>query len=262
MHILALPVIFFVTLALFIFILKQVIKTKSASSATTVKKAEKVDLTRYSTTFFTLGLVLSLAFTLVAFEWKSYEEKMVVLEGQLISIDDPEDPFIFNPPPPPKPKLKPVIKTAIIKESKEPIVEQEDLDLDFEFEPDTPVEDYVVTDEVIEEPEEVTNTPFIAPEVTAVPKNGLKGFYHYIKKELKYPKKAKRSGVQGKVFVEFVINTDGGISDLKILKGISPECDAEALRVIKGSPKWEPARQRGRNVRQKMVMPIAFKLGN
>ncbi len=78
---------------------------------------------------------------------------------------------------------------------------------------------------------------------------------------MKYPPKARRQGIQGKVFVEFVVNKDGAISDVKALKGISPECDVVAVEAVAKSPKWKPGYQRGVPVRQRTVMPLTFKLG-
>ena len=71
-----------------------------------------------------------------------------------------------------------------------------------------------------------------------------------------------KNGVQGKVFVEFVANKDGSISDVKVLKGIGFGCDEEALRVMRNSPDWIPAQHKATKVRQKMVLPITFKLDN
>jgi protein TonB len=68
-------------------------------------------------------------------------------------------------------------------------------------------------------------------------------------------------GIDGKVFVEFVINKDGSISDVRAVKGIGAGCDEEAVRVVQGAPSWTPGKQRGKPVKQRMVLPITFKLG-
>ena len=68
-------------------------------------------------------------------------------------------------------------------------------------------------------------------------------------------------GVEGKVFVEFVVNRDGSIVDVKSIKGIGAGCDEEAVRIVQSAPAWKPGKQRGKPVRQKMVIPITFKLG-
>ena len=77
---------------------------------------------------------------------------------------------------------------------------------------------------------------------------------------MKYPSQAQRMGLEGKVFIEFVVGRDGSIADVKVLRGIGAGCDEEAIRVLKKSPNWSPGKQRGRPVRQRMVLPITFKL--
>lgn len=77
---------------------------------------------------------------------------------------------------------------------------------------------------------------------------------------LKYPAEAVRDGVQGRVMVEFVINKDGKISDVKVVKGVSEELDAEAVKVIAASPKWKPGKVNGEKVRCSMTIPVEFRL--
>jgi protein TonB len=98
-------------------------------------------------------------------------------------------------------------------------------------------------------------------EETAAPIGGMPAFYEFVGKKLKYPAQARRMGVEGKVFVEFVIERDGTITDVKAIKGIGAGCDEEAVRVLQSAPKWKAGKQRGKPVRQRMVLPIAFKLG-
>lgn len=89
---------------------------------------------------------------------------------------------------------------------------------------------------------------------------GAPKLYEYINKNLKFPQDAKAKGVSGKVFIEFYVNTDGTIDEesVKIVKSLHKSCDAEAIRLIKNSPKWKPALEGGKPVKQKFVMPITF----
>ncbi len=96
----------------------------------------------------------------------------------------------------------------------------------------------------------------------ASPKGGMTSFYEYVSKSLSYPVDARKDGIQGKVFIEFVVNTDGSISDLRVLKGIGKGCDEEAFRVMSESAAWIPGKQNGKIVRQKMVIPFSFQLGD
>jgi protein TonB len=89
----------------------------------------------------------------------------------------------------------------------------------------------------------------------------MQAFYEYVGKKLKYPAQARRMNIEGKVFVEFVVNRDGSLVDVKVMKGIGAGCDEEAVRVIQSAPAWKPGKQRGKPVRQRMVLPITFKLG-
>lgn len=95
---------------------------------------------------------------------------------------------------------------------------------------------------------------------TARPMGGMDAFYRHVASNLSYPAQARRMGIEGKVFVEFVVQTDGTVTDVKVVKGIGAGCDAEAAKVILSSPKWTPGKNAGVAVKQSMVLPIAFKL--
>ena len=83
---------------------------------------------------------------------------------------------------------------------------------------------------------------------------------NYIANSVVYPEKAKADGVQGKVYVQFVVETDGSIAEATVLRGVGGECDEEALRVVKAMPQWKPATFKGEPVRSKYVLPIYFML--
>lgn len=103
---------------------------------------------------------------------------------------------------------------------------------------------------------------FTIVEESAEPEGGMPRLYEYVAANLKYPAEARMKGIEGRVFLEFTVNKDGTVSDIRTLKGIGGGCDEEAINVMQGSPKWIPAKQRGLNVRQRMVMPINFSLGS
>jgi TonB family protein len=102
---------------------------------------------------------------------------------------------------------------------------------------------------------------FALVEVSASPIGGMGAFYEHAMKEMTYPPDARRMGIQGKVFVEFVVNKDGSISDVRVVKGIGGGCDEEAVRVVRIAPAWKAGTQKGQPIRQRMVLPITFKLG-
>ena len=89
---------------------------------------------------------------------------------------------------------------------------------------------------------------------------GEKALYNYIIKNVKYPKSALDKGIEGTVIVEFVVEKNGKISNVKAVKSVSPELDAEAIRVVSKMPKWKPGVQRGEKVRSRWRLPINFQL--
>ena len=91
-------------------------------------------------------------------------------------------------------------------------------------------------------------------------KGGMEELYKFFGKHLKYPKKAKENGIEGKVFVQFVVLKNGEIRDVKILKGAHEMLDKEAIRVIKMMPKWIPGKQRGKEVNSRFTLPVRFKI--
>ena len=114
---------------------------------------------------------------------------------------------------------------------------------------------------VFEEPEEEVEEIFTIVEDQPEFPGGIGAFYKYVATNLRYPAQARRMGIAGKVFVQFVVEKDGRLTDVQILKGIGAGCDEEALRVIKKSKAWKPGRQRGRPVKVRMIIPINFRLG-
>jgi protein TonB len=141
----------------------------------------------------------------------------------------------------------------------EEIEEEIKVEFDVEVTEDTKVEE--ITLQPVEEPKEEVDEIFTVVEESATPKGGMQAFYEYVGKKLKYPAQARRMGTEGKVFVQFVINKDGSISDVVAIKGIGAGCDEEAVRIIQSAPPWTPGKQRGKPVKQRMVLPITFKLG-
>ena len=101
---------------------------------------------------------------------------------------------------------------------------------------------------------------FVIVEEQAEFPGGLDSMYAYIQKNLVYPEKAKAEGIEGRVFVSFIIEKDGSISNVKLLRGIGGDCDEAAVEMVKNMPKWKPAKQRGKPVRCQFTLPIKFEL--
>ncbi len=223
-----------------------------------VKKTPKADLNKKSGLFLNIGLVLSLLIVISAFEWRFYDDGDLVNLGQV--RDDFEDMLEIPPteqPPPPPPKIQ---QPEIIEVPDEEEIEEEiEVDLDVEITEDTAIED-IILEEAPEE--EDVDQIFTIVEQQAEFKGGMKKFYEYVAKMMngRYPMQAKRMGIEGKVFVQFVVERDGSITDVIAIRGIGAGCDQLAIKVIRESPKWNPGKQRGRAVRVRRILPITFKL--
>ncbi len=222
------------------------------------KKTPRADLENKRGIFFEIGLIISLAITLVAFEWKSYNkidyklgprEATNVVEEVVINTEQK-----VKPPPP-----KPQVQTTILNVVKDDVDVEDEIEIDAEANQETKVQKYVPVD--IGEEKEAKEAPiFIVVEDEPSFPGGETARIKYLRDNIKYPQMARESGIQGTVYITFVVEPDGSISHVKILRGIGGGCDEEAIRVIKLMPKWKPGRQRGKPVRVQFNMPIKFTL--
>ena len=222
-----------------------------------VKKTRVKSSKSYASLISSISLCLSLLMIIWAFELKFQERTAVVdlsgNEGQFEDIlDIPQTEQIQKPP-------VQVQIPKIIEVSNEEIVENIQIDLDIEMTQDTRIEEVIIT-QFAEVQDEKADEIFTIVEQQPQPSGGFKAFYDYVGANLSYPARASRMGIEGRVFVEFIVEKDGSLSDIRVVKGIGGGCDEEAIRVITGSPKWIPGKQRGNPVRVRMVMPIVFKL--
>lgn len=217
------------------------------------KKNPSKDLKRYYGLFFNFGLVISLGLVILAFEWKTYDPgKLVDIKAVTDDFDEMlEIPITRQPPPPPPQKIVQILEVP----DEEEIEEEIEVDLDVEITEESISELIIEESAPVEEIDEV----FTFVEQMPEPVIGFDAFYAYIVRTLKYPPAARRMGLEGKVFVQFLINKKGDLLDPIIIRGVSDEIDQEAIRVIKNGPKWKPGRQRGRPVTVKVVIPLTFK---
>jgi len=225
-----------------------------------VKKYPGVDAFSYRGMIFNLGLILSLGMMIVIFEYPNFDEqKLVELEGDRLEFDEMQEvpPTEQKPPPPPKIKAPEIIEVADEVEIEEEI----EIDLDMEADESTIVEEVQLVIEDEGDDDEEAEQIFEVVEDPAGPIGGYGTFYEFIGENLKYPKKALAMQVAGKVYVQFVVDKDGSLTDVKVIRGIGAGCDEEAKRILEGAPKWNPGKQRGRAVKQRIVLPINFKLG-
>lgn len=222
-----------------------------------IKAAKKAQAKKLHGLFFSIGLFISMALITLVVEWKTYESGAMVEVASLSVFQDEllEVPPTEQAPPEPVKKIQPnIVEVHDDEEIKEEIT----LDLDIDITDETKFEAPIAIEE--EAPEEVAEEVFTIVENKPEPDGGMKGFYTYINENIKYPAKAMRAGIEGKVFVQFIVNTDGSLTDVEAVKGIGMGCDEEAIRVIQESKTWKPGKQRGKPVRVRMILPINFVL--
>lgn len=219
------------------------------------KKNPEANLEKRKSSLRWLGLLAAMSFVLVAFEWKSFDRTVDdlgeyqgdLLEDEIVPMSIQQPP----PPPPPPPQEQTVLDIVEDDEDVEEELEMEDMEVDEETEI-----------EFIEEEEE----EFVEEEIFTIVEDmptfpgGEKAMFEYLGKNTKYPTLAKESGIQGVVYVTFVIEKDGSVSDVKVLRGIGGGCDEEAVRVVKSMPSWAPGKQRGKPVKVQYNLPYRFVL--
>ena len=225
-----------------------------------IKKSPKADLESKKLTFTLIGLVVTLCVVWRVFEYKSYDKQSLeglqvaveVIEEEMVEITKQEQPKVQ--PPQPKPQ---VTQIEVVEDDVE--VEDE-IEINAEVDQNEVIEEYEFTPPEIEEEEIVEAEIFkVVEEMPEFP-GGAAKLMEYIQKNIKYPMMARESDIQGRVFVNFVVEPDGSISNVTVMRGIGGGCDEEAVRVVNSMPNWKPGKQRGSAVRCAYTVPIIFKL--
>lgn len=223
------------------------------------KKSKQADLESKKSIFFQIGLIAALGLTLAAFEWKSPVKQII--------IDTPWEPvsedvvikntFFEDRKPAPMPVVAPAIR---IVDNNTSITE--DLIIDTEIKPDDVQPEYVapVPSHMEEENSLAEEIPFVAVEKMPEFPGGINALREFLAKNTEYPEAAKETGIQGTVYLYFVVEKDGSISGIKTLRGIGGGCTEEAERVLSIMPKWKPGNQFGKPVRVSYNVPVIFKL--
>ncbi len=227
------------------------------------KKYARVDMENKRSMFFMFGLIISLAIVLIAFEWRSPVKKVEVKESLRNVTPDEE----YIPPTraeekvvAPPPVTAPVVEFVIVdNETKvDDNLEIFDSEANAKTSIDAPV--YVPAAASVEEEAEENQPVFIIVEEMPEFPGGMKALTSYIAKAIKYPVIAQENGIQGKVYVSFVVDTKGRVTNAKVIRGVDPALDEEALRVVNSLPLWKPGRQGGKAVRVSFSVPISFVL--
>ena len=225
------------------------------------KKTEKADLEKRRGLYLEIGLAVVLVAALVAFNVKSYDNKKIVVE-QRTAEDEIEEQIIQTqddtPPPPPPPEPEVVTTELNVIENDAETENEMNMDVFDKIEKQENIE--ITPVKVEEEEEEVEDEIFQVVEQDPEYPGGVDALYKFIQQNLKYPQLAKENNITGRVFVQFVVEKDGSVSNVKAARDIGGGCGAEAVRVIKSMPKWTPGKQRGKAVRAAYTLPVNFVL--
>ena len=230
-----------------------------------LKKSPKYDLERKKGLFLEIGLVFALAVTLVAFEWKNYDKLEVSDVGGRTAMDLPEEMVQITKQPDLPPPPAPPATTTVINIVENDAHVDDDFTIDAEADEATQVEAYVAP---VQAAAPVVEESVVELEIFTVVEDqpnfpgGDEARILYLKDNIKYPQMARESGIQGTVYVTFVVERNGSVTDVKVLRGIGGGCDEEAIRVIQNMPKWNAGKQRGKPVRVQFNMPIKFTLAS
>lgn len=220
------------------------------------KKSKKTNLENKKTLFFEIGMVLALSVALVAFEWsttESFNSTLLTDFGDIIVYDND----IINTRPEVKQKVRPPDPLPPIR-IVENTIDIPDPDFDFDIEIDPEGVFYIPP---LDDEPPVTDDPVFFPQEWPTYRNGKPiNFRNHMQLIVNYPQEAINLRLEGTVYVKFVVNKKGNVSDISIARGIDPLLDNEVIAAIQQSEKWKPGRQNGLPVSVAMTMPIVFKL--
>lgn len=216
-----------------------------------LRKTEKADIRRRYPLFIEFGMLLTLVILIVAFRLDMTiddEFDISLQEQEVVQMEEIQQTLqVEKPPPPPRPPVP-------VEVPNDEVLEDDELDLDVFLDIDA-VADLPPPPPPAAVEEEAEPEIFVIVEQMPDLIGGLGG----LQKKLKYPEIAKKAGVEGRVFLQFVVDENGNVTDPIVTRGIGAGCDEEAIRAVL-TAKFTPGKQRGKAVRVKMSLPITFKL--
>ncbi|MBO8470202.1 MAG: energy transducer TonB [Bacteroidetes bacterium] len=228
-----------------------------------IKKSPKANLENKKLLFTEIGLIIALGVVYLAFDWSTAEKQVSVFEetAEVVEAEEMVPITQETPPPPPTaaPKI-PVLSDQIdIVDDEVQVDDNMFMNLEDDASMGVEIMDYVETveEEVVEE--EAIPFQFVE-EKPSFMGGDANAFSKWVNERLVYPEIAKENGVSGRVTLQFTVNTDGTVSNIKVLRGVDPSLDKEAVRVVSMSPKWTPGKQRDRAVKVTYTFPVIFQL--
>ena len=228
-----------------------------------VKKSPKADLEGGIGMSILMGMIVGLAVLFVGFEWGTKDVQVVSADEGVADIIAEEEIEITRPentPPPPPPPPAPAVAEVLTVVEDDVELEQQDIVSSEDDATAAQTETFVAP--VVEEEEEEESAQQIFTVVEKQPEfpGGTAELFKYLSKAIKYPVIAQENGIQGRVVCSFVVNRDGSIVDIQVMRGVDPSLDKEAIRVISEMPKWKPGEQRGKPVRVRFILPVQVRL--
>lgn len=228
-----------------------------------VKKTSKASLENKRFLFLEIGFVLTLVIVLGSFNWSTKEKQTAVLEAEnaVVEVED-MIPITQETPPPPEVAPKIPVLSDQIDVVDDNIKVDDNMFQNLEDDANSGVE---IMDYIESAPEEETVEEEAIPFQLVEEKPSFNGgdaneFSKWVNSRLVYPEIAKENGVQGRVTLQFTVNADGTVSNVKVLRGVDSSLDKEAVRVVSSSPKWKPGKQRDRAVKVTYTFPVIFQL--
>jgi protein TonB len=227
-----------------------------------IKKSAKASLENKRLLFTEIGFVIALLVVYGAFEYSSKEKAASILDGdnQIVEVEDMVPITQETPPPPPEAPKIPILSDQIDIVDDE-IKVDDDMFMNLEDNANMGVEIMDYVEETKEEVVEEEAIPFqLVEEKPSFNGGDANEFSKWVNSKLVYPEIAKENGVQGRVTLQFTVNADGTVSNVKVLRGVDSSLDKDAVRVVSSSPKWKPGKQRDRAVKVTYTFPVIFQL--
>ena len=221
------------------------------------KKSPRANLEKKKSIFLQAGIIITMLSVLSAFEWKQYERSEHRMQELSDIFYDIEDIPIMHREEPEPPEPPPSQDIDIVDDNAE---------IDYNFEIDneafatTVIEPFVPAVNSNPEPEVDEDYVFVAADVMPSFPGGMAEMFKYIARNINYPQIARDHNITGTVNLSFVVERDGSITNVQVLRGIGGGCDEEAVRVIKSMPRWNPGMQRSEPVRVRFSIPVTFRL--
>ena len=227
-----------------------------------IKKSEKASMDNKRFLFTEIGMVIALLIVWGAFSYTSREKKVATLEADQ-TVVEVEDMVPITEETPPSPEAAP--KIPILSDQIDIVDDNIKVDDSMFQNIEDSNEGFEIMDYIESAPEEETIEEEAIPFQLVEEKPSFNGgdaneFSKWVNSRLVYPEIAKENGVQGRVTLQFTVNADGSVSNVKVLRGVDSSLDKEAVRVVSSSPKWKPGKQRDRAVKVTYTFPVIFQL--